>query len=183
MEKFTSKNLLKWEEEAVKRELQEKIKILKTENGKKKAIERANEKIQAIKEKREYIKKLQAPYFVKIEVEWKKSRIWGMNPHAEVRINGKEKNEYLTGSASGCGYDKLSASIATATKDSELLKALFVKNIRKLNQAERVYGLSEDFTLKGGVGVLSHKHIFEVCGYKVDHYESKTSDIIVIGKR
>ncbi|NBT48781.1 MAG: hypothetical protein EBT07_13365 [Actinobacteria bacterium] len=48
-----------------------------------------------------------------ITIEWKKSRTWGMNPHAEGRV--VYKDGYCatgTAKASGCGYCKRSTVIA-----------------------------------------------------------------------
>lgn len=48
-----------------------------------------------------------------ISIEWKKSRMWGSNPHAEADITHKD-GTHSRGFAtcSGCGYDKESTVIA-----------------------------------------------------------------------
>lgn len=61
---------------------------------------------------------------VDISVEWYKSRTWGYCPRSEVRLylkdtDGNSSFELWEGKASGCGYDKLSAAIATAVNKSE----------------------------------------------------------------
>ena len=51
---------------------------------------------------------------IEINIEWKRSRTWGNNPHAEARVYYKDGSfEYTDGfSASGCGYDKESTVIS-----------------------------------------------------------------------
>lgn len=50
---------------------------------------------------------------IDIFVNWKKSYTWGYNPTAEVTIWNSERFD-ATGTASGCGYDKRSAAVASA---------------------------------------------------------------------
>lgn len=106
----------------------------------------------------------------KITVEWKKSKTWGANPHAEY-INYGER---FTGTASGCGYDKLSAAISEAlNKDDKLLKLLYLekeKHIKKQNREIFGYG-SGSYTLphfEGGVGVSCYPSIFEKIGFQFE---------------
>jgi len=53
-----------------------------------------------------------------ITIEWKKSRMWGNNPHAEAKVEywpvkGQDTYDRRGGfTASGCGYDKESTVIA-----------------------------------------------------------------------
>ncbi len=56
-----------------------------------------------------------------ISIEWKKSYMWGMNPHAEAAAHFKDqahqferRNGYT---ASGCGYDKASTVVAEIFND------------------------------------------------------------------
>ena len=48
-----------------------------------------------------------------ISIEWKKSRMWGMNPHltAWVRFEDETNTKFCC-TASGCGYDKESQVIS-----------------------------------------------------------------------
>lgn len=54
-----------------------------------------------------------------IKIEWRKSRMWGMNPHAEVEVSFNdgtfERRDGYT--VSGCGYDKESTVIAEIFND------------------------------------------------------------------
>ncbi len=60
--------------------------------------------------------------FISVSVDWVRSRTWGYNPHVEVRTN---TGTYY-GTASGCGYDKESAAIATAINASpSIMRVLY----------------------------------------------------------
>lgn len=122
----------------------------------------------------EAVEKSKPLEYCKITVEWSKSSMWGLNPHAETRTN----NGLYYGTASGCGYDKESASIAEAlNQDYSVLYMLYAKEDCRLGQKEDIsrrdfvgygsgYGVLPSF--EGGVGVSSHKNIFENCGYKFE---------------
>lgn len=97
------------------------------EDAVKKAIERNNKKVD--KETAAKIARLEtiaaAPdlNYISINVEWKKSSVWGHNPHAEARDN---KGIYTYGTASGCGYDKESSAVASALNaNNSILKILY----------------------------------------------------------
>ena len=127
-----------------------------------------------------------------ISIEWKKSRTWGNNPHAEVKVFYNNDNiEIFTGSASGCGYDKRSAATAQALNKCELLKALLYKaeNKRLKNHSEVTrrdfigygsgYGAIPHF--EGGVGFRSHETILNNLNFKTSLYDesSQTYDIYI----
>jgi hypothetical protein len=61
---------------------------------------------------------------IEISIEWKKSRMWGNNPHltAWVRFED-ETSEKFCCTASGCGYDKESQVISDVY--NEFLKYKF----------------------------------------------------------
>lgn len=117
---------------------------------------------------------------IEIAIEWKKSNIWGYNPHAKIDFyifNGSY-NEYktFTGSASGCGYDKRSASTAEAFNKCDILIAmLYKKENERLKKAPEEarrdyigygagYGALPYF--EGGVGFDSHRDILKKLGFK-----------------
>ena len=127
-----------------------------------------------------------------IAIEWKKSRTWGNNPYAEVKIFYNNNHiEIFTGSASGCGYDKRSAATAEALNKCELLKALLYKaeNKRLKNHSEVTrrdfigygsgYGAIPRF--EGGVGFRSHETILNNLNFKTSLYDesSQTYDIYI----
>lgn len=118
---------------------------------------------------------------VSIEVEWKRSRTWGYNPHASVVIN--HQNRYF-GSASGCGYDKRTAAVGEALNQSAVIKRmLYLEKEKALAEGWRPdggvgnnagcihygagYGTLPYF--EGGVGMSSFEGVFNACGLKLTH--------------
>lgn len=137
----------------------------------------------------------------RISVEWKKSRVWGYNPHATVDAltvdaDGATECTTTTGRASGCGYDKQSAAIAEAFNASpEILKALYNAEEKRLKGRESRKQSRRDFIgygsgssarpyFEGGCGVSVFYKIFENCGYTFEQVASgKTFDAYKITKR
>ena len=122
-----------------------------------------------------------------IAIEWKKSRTWGDNPHAEVKVfYNNNQIEIFTGSASGCGYDKRSAATSEALDKCELLKALLYKaeNNRLKNHSEVTrrdfigygsgYGAIPHF--EGGVGFRSHEDILNNLNFKTILYDESSAN-------
>lgn len=119
---------------------------------------------------------------ISITVEWKKSRTWGMNPTATIKVwNTAGRVSIYEGKASGCGYDKESAAVASALAHcpevSKLLCNYKEKALRKLTAAERKTAQNRDLiaygsgycvipALEGGVGFSCHETIFKKCGLK-----------------
>lgn len=138
--------------------LPEKI-IEKITNKRKREINREIEKRFA---RVHEVEEVEAPAAVSIVVEWHASRMWGKNPRA--RVAAERVATY--GSASGCGYDKESAAIASAlNQNPETLKILY-------DHAEAggtfPYGVDVWTGLPsfaGGCGVSCFYSIFEACGY------------------
>ena len=61
---------------------------------------------------------------ITISIEWRKSHMWGFNPHAEAKIEYKKSNGQDGGferrngyTCGGCGYDKKSTVIAQIFND------------------------------------------------------------------
>lgn len=131
-----------------------------------------------------------------ITIEWKKSRMWGANPHASASVrfhNGSydSKDGYT---ASGCGYDKESTVIA-AVFDDFLLYKLWSKVPDELTRAERdsqwkvegkaPYGIRAgsyegiDYRgYSGGIGTNCYYNISEYIGGKFERIASgKTFDV------
>lgn len=122
-----------------------------------------------------------------ISVEWKKSNTWGYNPTAEVCIYSENGYEFLTGKASGCGYDKESAAIASALNQSNaIIKMLF--DADKKDPDNKVYGYrnaKDGFFphISGGVGVLCYPKDFALFGLKWKNIASgKTFDSYLVTK-
>lgn len=114
---------------------------------------------------------------VKITVEWKKSKMWGMNPTAEawcqfVYENGNTNSHYVkSGSIGGCGYDKGSTAVAECLNQfNEVLKLLYTvknKNVTAKNNDLLGYGSGYGIlpSIEGGVGISCYPGIFEPLGY------------------
>ena len=137
---------------------------------------------------------------IAISVDWKKSAMWGYNPTATVTVHSADGWKRYTGTASGCGYDKLTAAVGSALNQSPaVLNMLYTakeKAYRKSTAAERKawgdsnrapvhygggYGILPYF--EGGTGWSSFQGVFEACGYRVtNRHETKTSDYFFIEK-
>lgn len=60
--------------------------------------------------------------FIRVNVEYRRSSVWGYNPATTADTNNATTHGY----ASGCGYDKTSASVADAfNRDNSILKVLY----------------------------------------------------------
>lgn len=144
----------------------------------------ANKKIEEFNIKCDEIAKAEDIKTITIRVDWVKNKTWGMNPHAEsITSNG-----YFFGTASGCGYDKLSTAVASAlNQDISILKRLyneFERALRKGLSPRDAIGYGSGYTypyFEGGVGYGSLKRIFDNLGAKVNQWnETKTSDFMYI---
>lgn len=138
--------------------LPEKI-IEKITNKRKREI---NREIEKRFERVHEVEEVEAPAAVSVVVEWHKNRTWGENPRA--RVAAERVATY--GSASGCGYDKESAAIASAfNQNPEILKILYDHA-----EAGETFPYGVDVwtglpSFAGGCGVSCFYQIFEACGY------------------
>lgn len=120
--------------------------------------------------------------YIKIKVEWKKSRTWGYNPTAEVWTN---THYYNTGKASGCGYDKESSAIESALRDSTSLQKFIIHNLGKLKDN---YGIETKYGLAhlsiGGKGVNELLRLFRgMKNWEITEMHGSTFDGYEIRKR
>jgi len=77
-----------------------------------------------------------------ITIEWKKSRMWGMNPHATGEARTTEGMRLVgTATASGCGYCKGSTVIADLFNQF-LRHKLYDSAVLKRLALEKPYGIS-----------------------------------------
>ena len=110
---------------------------------------------------------------IEINIEWKRSRTWGMNPHltawAHYSTPDADGNTYsgrFTSTASGCGYDKLSTVVADCF--NHFLKyALYMKTEKALEK--KPYGIrywkeSNNRHFEGGVGIDCYRDIAAFIG-------------------
>lgn len=119
-------------------------------------------------------------------VEWTRSQTWGANPHAKASANARRCG---FGSASGCGYDKLSAAICYAVNDSQeasdIIKGALIRSHCRTGQPfpYGVYITNKIYLHFDGCGVSTLREIANFCGLKNwQHYETKQSDFIIISK-
>lgn len=110
-----------------------------------------------------------------IDVEWKKSAVWGYNPTAE--ITGQQRR--TSGHASGCGYDKQSAAIASAANVNPEIMRILYKHAE--NGGVFPYSVNTWAGLPyfdGGCGVSCFYNVFDACGYSwVDVAHGKIYDV------
>ena len=103
------------------------------------------------------------PQVINISVEWHRSAMWGYNPSAAVAADYRR----TYGKASGCGYDKESAAVASALNaNHEVMKIIYkyVDEGGTLPYGASVWAGLPSFD--GGVGVGCYRSIFEACGYE-----------------
>lgn len=136
---------------------------------------------------------------VSISVEWRKSSVWGYNPFATVTIHTADGWKQYTGTASGCGYDKLTAAVGSALNQSlSVLKMLYTTKEDGLNNPPefgRFNGVTFDDPrtnaslihygagygalpyFEGGVGISSFFGVFEKCGFRcISQNETRTTN-------
>lgn len=116
---------------------------------------------------------------VKITVEWTKSKTWGNNPTATVEVFTNTRRYEYIGTASGCGYDKESASVAQAMNQAnELLNLIYTAMDEKAES--KPYGVNDydtSISFAGGVGMSCYRTICEWLGFKHDETHGKSFDI------
>lgn len=119
---------------------------------------------------------------IEINVDWSKSAMWGMNPTAKIWINTIENKflPQLIGKASGCGYDKESAAVASALNQShEITKMLLDFAEGKTGSCEEVFGygiwqFENHFPIfSGGVGINCFLEILKKIGFVCVKHHSK----------
>lgn len=138
---------------------------------------------------------------IEIDITWTHSRTWGYNPTADITTRSENGYNRFTGTASGCGYDKLTAAVGSALNQSpEVLKMLYTaqeKAFSEMNESARRgwknqnesnrdtihygagYGILPYF--EGGTGWSSFAGVFEKCGYTTAHsHSTKRSDYYFI---
>ena len=110
-----------------------------------------------------------------INVEWKKSATWGYCPTAEIAAEKRR----TWGHASGCGYDKESAAIASAANSNpEIMRILYkhAENGGAFPYSVHTWAGLPSFD--GGCGVSCFYNVFDACGYTwEDIAHGKTYDV------
>ena len=125
---------------------------------------------------------------ITINIDWVKNKTWGYNPHATIYTNNGDMTE---GKASGCGYDKESASIAEAlNKNNDILKLLYIAKNKKMTLKNTnnhdILGYGSGYGVlpyfEGGVGVSSLLNIFRKLNYNITEHHTEKSDFYTITK-
>ena len=129
-----------------------------------KRFARENEKKRLAKlEKIALVEQYSTPKNADISVEWKKSKMWGYNPTAEIRADKRT----TTGTTSGYGYDKESAAIASAMNSNPEIMRILYEHAETGNTFPYSVNLSAGVPyFDGGCGVSCFKSVFDACGYK-----------------
>ena len=116
---------------------------------------------------------------VTITIEWKRSRVWGYNPHASAWVKYADggADRFSGYTCGGCGYDKESTVVSQIF--NEVLSGMLyrLRNTKK----EKPYGIilnKTDFpSFEGGVGMTCYFRIVEFLGGKMvatahgDHFD------------
>lgn len=103
------------------------------------------------------------PESVNISVEFTRSRTWRSIPHAT--ITAEQRRTF--GTASGCGYDKESAAIASAmNQNSEVMRILYDHAESGKGFPYSVHTFAGLPSFDGGCGVSCFRSVFEACGYE-----------------
>ncbi|MGL5753602.1 MAG: hypothetical protein ACRCXT_23865 [Paraclostridium sp.] len=127
----------------------------------------------------------------RIDINWKRSANWGMNPHLTVRFTDINDKTFNAGAykCSGCGYDKKSTVFA------EMMNSLFLnmilENIDKIIETENLpYGLSNYIergflpSFEGGAGMNCYYSILEFLGYELEQTtDLKDYDVFYITRK
>lgn len=94
---------------------------------------------------------------ISINIEYKRNRTWGWNPTATVTASlDGVRTDTTIGTASGCGYDKLSAAVCSAFRENPLLQTLLLWD-----------GWNSDTEKYGGHAVHDHEWAFSGMGISV----------------
>lgn len=158
-----------------------KIMIAKIEKDFTKELNQQLDKIKSIKAS-------QRINSARCEIDWVKNRTWGNCPEGCYH-NGFKYQEFK--SVTGYGYDKLSTLTANMFNSDNNLIALVMDYIEthhinkdniedKLDYGIKIYDGMPYFS--HGVGIDCHKRILLKLGFKVQHFETRKSDIIVIDR-
>ena len=109
------------------------------------------------------------PESIRIDIEWRKSRTWGMLPSADVWAGGCHTEARLTG---GCGFDKESTVTADCFNDNPAFA--------RISDNAKTYGYYFDYCgarFEGAVGFDCHRTIIERAGYELTgQFHPSTAD-------
>jgi len=146
-------------------------------------------KLESLNKRLVFNENLQEIEVLTINVEWKKSQMWGSNPTAEAYVNGI--GHVSSGSIGGCGYDKQSTAVANVLNQvPQFVKLLCEFKNKPANYKRKnndVFGYGSGYgvipSFEGGVGVSCYNNIFNKIGYEFKTLSSgKTFDVYQVSK-
>lgn len=121
---------------------------------------------------------------ISISTEWKKSRMWGNNPHTVADIYTDKEHARYFGRASGWGYDKYSAAVTDALNACDSVRRLIIENYNKLYKELENNGCYIHFGIipslaTSGSGINALKRVLTACGFTVrNEYYGKIEDFL-----
>jgi len=118
---------------------------------------------------------------IRISIEWRKSRMWGNNPHLDAEVFHKDgKFSRFTATCSGCGYDKESTVISDVFNNFLKYKLYGeLKATSNDNDNGLPYGIyiSQWRHFSGGIGTNCYYYIAKAIGGEFKHVaRGKTYD-------
>ncbi len=119
--------------------------------------------------------KYNEPFEIEIQIVWKKSRMWGSNPHG---VMWDDAGYHQSPKINGCGYDKQSTCTALLLNLNARLRARMISKGRDKLPYGAGYGYKPYF--EGGVGINCHQRIIETLGGTWTHRSGDLFDIITI---
>ncbi len=118
------------------------------------------------------------PEKITITVEWKRSRSWGLNPTATVSAGSC----ITTGSATGCGYDKESAAVASAMNKNYSILKVWYEHAERGGQFEySVSGADRSMLphMDGGCGMSAVTNVFKKLGFRCEEEHGNVFDMYI----
>ena len=105
---------------------------------------------------------------IAIVVEYVRNRTWGYNPQVTAQVFTTEGYKEYHASASGCGYDKTSAAVASALNQDPTLRAYLyrAKNQRMADDVKMPYGSGYGALpyIEGATGMSTVESVLNACG-------------------
>lgn len=133
-------------------------------------------------EKIEQAEMSEIPELITVSVEWTQSRTWGQNPTATVCAG----NYSTYGKASGAGYDKESAAVASAMNKNPAILKVWYENADaggKFKYSMVGTQQGELPCMDGGCGMSSTIAVFEALGYKCEQQHGKRFDFYTFSRK
>lgn len=152
-------------------------------------LKRTQKELNKMLERMEVVNKAEDFKRIVINVEYKRSAMWGMNPRAEARVEMADGTcqHFESGSIGGCGYDKQSTAVANVMNQvNGLLKCMYIAREKDTkNTLREVFGYGAGYgilpRIEGGVGVNCYDTIMQKLGLSFKTLSSgKSFDVFVI---